>query len=70
MKDTYKAFDKAIKKLRDVSGELQKLLADSVASNIDVEDMTECIRNEAYELIDSCDATEDGYEYIDFDMEL
>ena len=70
MKDTYKAFDKAIKKLRDVSGELQKLLADSVASSIDVEDMTECIRNEAYELIDSCDATEDGYEYIDFDMEL
>ena len=70
MKDTYKAFDKAIKKLRDVSGELQKLLADSVASSIDVEDMTEYIRNEAYELIDSCDATEDGYEYIDFDMEL
>ena len=70
MKDAYKAFDKAIKKLRDVSGELQKLLADSVASSIDVEDMTEYIRNEAYELIDSCDATEDGYEYIDFDMEL
>lgn len=70
MKDTHKAFDKAIKKLRGISGEIQKLLADSVASNIDVEDLTECIRNEAFELIDSCDATEDGLDYIDYDMEF
>ena len=70
MKDTHKAFDKAIKKLRNVSGEIQKLLADAVASNIDTEDLTECIRSEAYELIDSCDATEDGLDYIDYDMEF
>ena len=35
-------------------------------------DMTDAIRNEAFEIVDACDATDDGFDYEDdayFDME-
>ena len=68
MKSLYKSFEHAIKHLREVSGEIQKLLLDATVSNTDVVDITETIRNEAFDIISACDATEDGYEEMDDDF--
>ena len=72
MKEIKDALEEALSKLRVLSGEIQVILANASAMSFDVEDMTDAIRNEAFEIVDACDATDDGFDYEDdayFDME-
>ena len=68
MKELTVALEKAAKRLRDLSGEIQIMLANANAMNFDVEDAVEEIRNEAFEIVDACDATEDGFADMDDDI--
>lgn len=65
MKEYYKDLDKAISRLKADSEKLKELLAEGVSYNADINDEITEIREEAYELINACDASEDDFEYID-----
>lgn len=65
MKQYYKELDKAICRLKVDCEKIKELLAEGISYNADIKDEITDIREQAYELIDSCDATEDDFEYID-----
>ena len=65
MNEYYKELDKAISRLKADSEKLKELLAEGVSYDADIVDEITDIREEAYELIDACEATEDDFEYID-----
>ena len=68
MKELTVALEKALKKLRELSSEIRIMLANASAMNFDVEDVVERIRNDAYEIADACDATDDGFADMDDDI--
>ena len=65
MKEYYKDLDKAISRLKADCEKLKELLAEGVSYGADINDEISDIREEAYELIDACEASEDDFEYID-----
>ena len=65
----YKDLDKAINRLKVDCEKLKELLAEGVSYDADIKDEITDIREEAYELIDSCDASDDDFEFIDDDID-
>lgn len=64
MDDYYKDFDKAISRFKTDCEKLKELLAEGVSYNVDIKDEIDDIREETYDLVDSCDCTEDDFDYI------
>lgn len=69
MDDYYKDLDKAINRLKVDCEKIKELLAEGASYEADLKEDINDIREEAYELIDSCDASEDDFEYIDDDYD-
>ena len=69
MDDYYKDLDKAINRLKVDCEKIKELLAEGASYEADLKEDINDIREEAYELIDSCDASEDDFEYIDGDYD-
>lgn len=69
MKDLYRDFDKAISRLKVDCEKLKELLAEGVSYEADIGEEIDDIREEAYELIDACDASDDDFEFIDDDID-
>lgn len=69
MNTYYKDLDKAINRLKVDCEKIKELLAEGASYEADLKEDINDIREEAYELIDSCDASEDGFEYIDDDYD-
>ena len=69
MDDYYKDLDKAINRLKVDCEKIKELLAEGASYEADLKEDINDIREEAYELIDSCDASEDDFEYIDADYD-
>ena len=69
MDDYYKDLDKAINRLKVDCETIKELLAEGASYEADLKEDINDIREEAYELIDSCDASEDDFEYIDDDYD-
>ena len=55
MDDYYKDFDKAISRFKTDCEKLKELLAEGVSYNVDIKDEIDDIREETYDLVDSCD---------------
>ena len=69
MDDYCKDLDKAINRLKVDCEKIKELLAEGASYEADLKEDINDIREEAYELIDSCDASEDDFEYIDDDYD-
>ena len=65
----YKDLDKAISRLKVDCEKIKELLAEGTSYGTDLDREIDDIREEAYELIDSCDANEDVFEYLDDDID-
>ena len=59
MKDQYKELDRAISRLKVDADKINELLAEVTAYEFTLTDELEDIRDNAYCLLDACDATED-----------